>query len=345
LERLGLLGLLGLLGHRVAAIGSELCCALRLVLVSSTVGLLLDRRTCRMVPLATRSLVGRSAACVAFVEDLRASAEHAVISWTGDHWEVRDLGSLNGTWVDGRRLNAGERVAIARDATLGLGAPDAAWILADDRAAGPAARNELTGELVHASAGLLAVPSPDDPRATVFCNAEGRWTVELRGECSAIEDHARLELDGDGWRLFLPPRLGAVPDTLEDPGEATALAALRLDFAPSKDEEHVDVVVHTGDGRALPLPTRASSYMLLTLARARLDDAAREIAIEDRGWMYASELAEMLQYSPERLNIEIFRVRALFAKLGIVDATRLIERRASTRQLRIGVAELRVTRR
>jgi hypothetical protein len=315
------------------------------VIPFQTVGLLLDRRTCRLVPLATRSLIGRSPACLAFVDDLRASAEHAVISWTGEHWEVRDLGSLNGTWLDGRRLTAGERVMIGRDATLGLGAPDAAWILVDDHAAGPSARNAATGEIIHASAGLLALPSTDDPRATVFWNAEAGWRIELQGEVSAVEDRACVNVDHVVWTLFLPPRLGPVPDTLEARGEALELTAISLGFAPSMDEEHVDVLVRTADGRTLPVPTRSNHYMLLTLARARLEDAENGIAIADQGWIYASAFAEMLQYSPERLNIEIFRARALFAKLGFVDATQLIERRASTRQLRIGVARLDVARR
>jgi hypothetical protein len=52
----------------------------------------------------------------------------------------------------------------------------------------------------------------------------------------------------------------------------------------------------------------------------------------------------MLQYTAERLNLEIFRARALLAKLGFADSTHLIERRAGTRQLRIGIARLQVVR-
>jgi hypothetical protein len=85
--------------------------------------------------------------------------------------------------------------------------------------------------------------------------------------------------------------------------------------------------------------------VLLTLARARLEDARTGVAPEERGWIYASRLADMLQYTLERLNLEIFRARSLFAKLGFADATRLIERRTVSRQLRIGVSGLHVIRR
>jgi hypothetical protein len=84
--------------------------------------------------------------------------------------------------------------------------------------------------------------------------------------------------------------------------------------------------------------------VLLTLARARIEDARDGLAAGEQGWIYASDLARMLQYTAERLNLEIFRSRSLFAKLGFADATELIERRPATRQLRIGVARLQVTR-
>jgi hypothetical protein len=52
----------------------------------------------------------------------------------------------------------------------------------------------------------------------------------------------------------------------------------------------------------------------------------------------------MLHYTAERLNLEIFRARSMFAKYGFVDSTNLIERRPANRQVRIGVARLHVTR-
>jgi hypothetical protein len=308
------------------------------------VGLLLETCSGRLITLPAHALVGRSSACAVVLDDPRASAEHAAIAWSGERWELRDLGSLNGTWLDGRRLAAGERAPLHRDAKLGFGSAAASWILADDRPAGPAARNEATAELVHATSGLLALPSADQPRATVFRRADGQWLVELGAELRTIADRDRLELDSVPWSLFLPSELGPLPETLKADGSLLVLGDVSLCFAPSLDEEHVDLRVRMADGRESVLPPRSSHYMLLTLARARLDDARSGIAPDEQGWLYAADFARMLQYSPERLNIEIFRARALFAKLGFSDSTQLIERRATTRQLRIGAARLQVTR-
>lgn len=49
-------------------------------------------------------VVGRDDAADAHVEDETVSRRHAVIQPEGDHFIIEDLGSQNGTWVDGRRL-------------------------------------------------------------------------------------------------------------------------------------------------------------------------------------------------------------------------------------------------
>ncbi|MEO1336418.1 MAG: FHA domain-containing protein, partial [Myxococcota bacterium] len=54
--------------------------------------------------LAAQCLVGRSAACQIRLDDRYVSSEHAKLVWTGSKWQVRDLGSRNGTFVDGRRV-------------------------------------------------------------------------------------------------------------------------------------------------------------------------------------------------------------------------------------------------
>ncbi len=49
-------------------------------------------------------VVGRDETADLHVEDETASRRHAVILREGNHYVIEDLGSQNGTWVDGRRL-------------------------------------------------------------------------------------------------------------------------------------------------------------------------------------------------------------------------------------------------
>jgi len=45
--------------------------------------------------------LGRSDTADVHVEDMRASREHAELRWTGASWEITDLSTPNGTFVDG----------------------------------------------------------------------------------------------------------------------------------------------------------------------------------------------------------------------------------------------------
>lgn len=305
-------------------------------------GLLVDTNTGWAATLSARVLIGRSPACEIRIEDPLASAEHASISWSGERWELRDLGSMNGTWMDGRRLEPGARVPLRREARLGFGDAGDAWMLIDDRAPGPAARNEATGEIMHATSGLLALPSTDDPRAMVFRRPDGGWVVEQALEQRDVADRTRLEIGGTCWCLLLPSELGPLPETLKAGGAPRTLEQVSVWFSPSHDEEHVEVRLKTAAGDELRLPDRSSHYLLLTLARARLEDERNGVAPEEQGWIHAAELASMFRYTGDRLNIEIFRARMQLAKLGFIDSAQLIARRVSSRQIRIGVARVHV---
>ena len=65
-------------------------------------------------------VVGRSPECSICVEDEFASNLHARIYQTGEGYYVEDLGSTNGTYVNGRRINYptelryGDRIRVGR---------------------------------------------------------------------------------------------------------------------------------------------------------------------------------------------------------------------------------------
>ncbi|MFN0153347.1 MAG: FHA domain-containing protein [Gaiella sp.] len=57
-------------------------------------------------PLAEGTIgVGRSPECPIFLDDVTVSRHHAEIVRSGDETTIRDLGSLNGTFVNRRRID------------------------------------------------------------------------------------------------------------------------------------------------------------------------------------------------------------------------------------------------
>lgn len=289
------------------------------------------------VVLPARCLIGRARPCDLVIAAKLVSSQHAALEWIGADWELCDLGSRNGTYVDGRRLAAGERCVVRRGAELCFGADSLAYVLRD---AGPPelmARELATGELRLAEGGYLVLPSAQHPECGVYQDPQGRWISEAQGEPAEIDDRAVIATSGGAmWCVYLPTSVAA---TLKGDDVPMQLAQLRLRFAFTRDEEHIELVAH-GQGRTLDLQARAHHYPLLLLARQRLADIRAGVAEPEQGWVRQEELLRMLRMQESHLNISIHRARTQLGKLGVLDAAALVERRSTTKQLRVGIGQL-----
>jgi hypothetical protein len=288
-------------------------------------------------PLPARLVVGRSSSCGWTVDDRHISGEHATLAWTGSGWVIRDLGSRNGTFVDGERLEPGEPRPLATGAKLGFGRadPDAAFELVDDGA--PAALAEAPdGALVMATDGLLALPDAASPTAVVFADSRGGWVVEAEDESRAITDGETLLVDGQPWVVRLPASLEGTATVDAGP----TIDTVRLRFAVSMDEEHVEItILHRG--RETPLEAREHGYILLTLARARQADA--ELALAEQGWIDRDRLLKMLGLDTNALNVGIYRARGQLSAAGIDGAAGVVQVRRGQRRFGLEPDRFEVT--
>jgi pSer/pThr/pTyr-binding forkhead associated (FHA) protein len=57
-------------------------------------------------PDADKTLIGRSPECDVFLDDVTVSRRHAELTRDGDTFAIRDLGSLNGTYVNRHRIES-----------------------------------------------------------------------------------------------------------------------------------------------------------------------------------------------------------------------------------------------
>ncbi len=242
----------------------------------SAVGSLRHTTSGRSFELALEQVLGRASSAGIVIESPKASALHAELRWVGDHWELHDLGSRNGTFVGHRRLEPGERARLAEGERLAFGDPLDEWKLVDARA--PSSR---------VAASRLA-------------------------------------------------------ETEQERAPSPKAAELELAFAVSKDEEHVTVVAFHAGGVA-ELPASNLHYLLLVLARKRLEDRGRaDLDSDEHGWMYVDDLCGKLRLDPSHLNVTIFRLRKQLERLGVADAAGIVERRRTTGQVRIGVGALSI---
>ncbi|MCA9526759.1 MAG: FHA domain-containing protein [Myxococcales bacterium] len=267
--------------------------------------------------LTARTIVGRAAACGLRLDSPRVSGEHAVIMWTGTTWQVRDLGSRNGTVVDGRRLEPGEAVVTSVGSRVAFGDQVFEWLQA---AAPVAAATSDTGRRAVADGGVLPIPDRDDPEVIVFWRPGG-WVME--DEAGLRPAVAEVRVQGERWRLELPEAFEA---TVED--TSLRLAEVRVRLAVSRDEEYVVARWDLG-GRSVLVESRAHHYLLVTLARLRL-------AEPEDGWVATDDLCRMLALDRRALNVQVFRARHELADLGVQDAASLVERRPGA-LLRLGM--------
>jgi hypothetical protein len=293
----------------------------------------------RTLVLPARCLVGRSRDCDLVVRARDVSSRHAMLEHDGADWVLRDLGSRNGTWLDGERFGVGSARVVPTGARVGFGREAEPWVLQDAAPPEPVACCMGDDRQRLAEGGYLVLPGADAPEHCIYRSSDGRFVSEHQGSTRAIEDREIVSLhDGSAWRVHLP---GADAATWQEDPTALSLARLRLRLAYSRDEEHVEVVASCGEQR-LDLKARAHHYALLVLARRRLADAAAGMPEAEQGWIRQDELGTMLRMTDNHLYITIHRARTQLGELGVADAAGLVERRPGTRMLRLGVGRLEV---
>ncbi len=288
-------------------------------------GRLIRERDGRSFFLLARTLVGRSPTATIILEEHYASSEHASIGWSGTRWEIRDLGSKNGTFVDGKAVRPGQAATLSPGSTIGFGEMSG-WTLADASGAGPAATDVASGEVVAGGAEILALPSEATPERTIFrSDVAGRWNMEHDGETAVVVDGQTVEAGGRTFRLALPSDGTGTP-TVET---SFAIPNVTVRFDVSQNEEDVDVSLSFRT-EVVPLERREHHYLLLTLARARREDAELEEA--KRGWRTNDELHKMLRMDVAHLNVQIHRARKQLEAVGLEGAASIVEVRRGAKR-------------
>lgn len=282
--------------------------------------------------------VGRRLGSSLMIAEPYVSGRHALIRWTGDAWELRDLGSRNGTYCNDEALPAGVDRRLEPGDRIAFGKREQLWVMEDISAPEVTVLPVGNGPSICLSGGMFVIPSVASPEVTIYQNANGVWMLEHADQGSySLRNTQVFEVDGQSYKFISPQTLDKT--SAVDPDQELSMANASLTFLVSRDEEHVYVTLKL---RREPhaLGAHTQNYLLLTLARQRLVDSKNGDDEASAGWMYGDQLARGLQISSTQLNVDVHRVRQRFAKLPLLDPASIIERRTRTRQLRIGTGHL-----
>lgn len=298
-------------------------------------GVLKREDSSSLIVLHAETTIGRSSHSTLVIADSLVSSLHASVRWRPNHWEARDLGSTNGTFVNGARLESGRARPLQVGDTICFGSRAVPYRMLD--ASQPALMATADdGEIIVAEGSVLTIPD-GEPVVSVFRNASGEWLAEHADGAGPVHCGYHVIAGGKRWVVTLPNDVTTTNAAQEHDVRASSLL-----FEVSADEESVVLTVEHPSGRTV-LGRRAFNYMLLTLARRRLDDARASLCDAECGWIHLDELSRSLRTEPEHINVDIFRFRrALGASFH--NAADVIERRVGAGELRLGVREIGIRR-
>jgi hypothetical protein len=284
-------------------------------------------------------LVGRAPEAELRIDRPAVSWRHASVRWTGRGWELQDLGSLNHTFLNGNRVEPGTRTLLRIGSRLRFGDGDSEWLVVDVDPPEAVATALDDNSRISPHDGLIVLPSPDAPEVSLYRQADGTWIAEGPDR---VWEPDRDEVVVAGGRRFRFEPGSAVHATSTSVRRSVTPAAIALEFLVSRNEEQVDLCIVYGGERS-SLKPRAHTYLLLTLARLRLQDQADPALLPtSHGWVEQSRLIKMLATGVSQLALDIYRARRQFSDAGVVDSAQIVERRASSRELRIGVEKITI---
>jgi hypothetical protein len=287
-------------------------------------------------------VIGRLPAprCSLTLDEPYVSGVHAELRWTGGAWEVKDLGSRNGTYLEGRRLDPSTPHRIGTGSRIAFGKREREWEVVDVSPPPVMAVPLGGGDPVLLRDDFIALPSSDDPRATIYRTIDGAWVLESPDEAPrTLADQQTFEAIGRLWRFSCSDMPPATLATDEVRKRRMEIGDLELAFSVSRDEEYVHLAMRHA-GHEIDMGSRKHNYLLLTLARRRLRESTQGLPDTSCGWIDQEDLAHDPSMAPPQLNIDVFRIREQFAKAGVVDAAGIVERRPG--QLRFGTSRVSI---
>lgn len=290
---------------------------------------------------------GRDARCSTVLVSSAVSRFHARLGWTGEHWTLRDLGSRNGTYHNGRRLAEGRSVVLHPNDRVAFGDFNEEYVLKQiDPPQSVLLVRDADGRCDHvALTSVLPLPSPERPLCTLFLGAGREISLEREtGELEHLGHGSTFEVEDTRYQVVLADQPGDYPQTgSSDLDRSQVNICLEIGVAP--DEESAEVLLREGNERRRYAP-KTHFYLLAHLARIRQahgdiqPDGTRDH--NEHGWVDCEALCKDLRINREHLAQQVFRIRQELKADAPALAEAILDRRLRGR-MRIGLPPQQVS--
>ncbi|MCV6591108.1 MAG: FHA domain-containing protein [Marinobacterium sp.] len=296
--------------------------------------------TGELVELRVHHLIGRKSGAVdTFLSSPDVSQMHSTIKWNGAEWSVEDF-SRNGTWMDHKKLVPRQAYTMKNGSVIRFGKKnESCWEVVDLMP--PVASLEKvsdSGVIIELEDSML-IPGQEIPAASIFKDGLGNWLCDIDGDINPLENNQIVNINNEMWRFYSdqPHYL-----TKNYEGEHLSSGTVAI-FNTSLDEEHVSLTLKNKEA-VFDLGERIHHYLLLVLARKRIEDRNAGLDSLTQGWIETSELVQMLGIDESHANIQVYRARQQVMKaVSLKDLkTNIVERRNGS--LRFGLQNIQIIR-
>lgn len=285
----------------------------------------------RIGEVGARSLtLGRSPSSDLVFADARVSWQHTTFAFESGVLWVKDLGSRNGTFVNGERVTSprvvadGDRVGIGPDITLAVEFVGSAPVLmpqaltVEDVASG--VRYPMRSErFTIGEGGDIAAPGAG---ATLLLTGPEDLWLGIDGEDRPLRLDEPFDVDGRGY-VVRQASLDRSPtfEAPAEPGGRRAPYALEASLNGEGGAEATVIDEHLGRAHRVEGENRA--LLLYVLGRRALTDADAGVSSGERGWLTDDDASVAIWgraqagRDPNALHVLIHRVRKELAAAGL----------------------------
>jgi hypothetical protein len=232
-----------------------------------------------------------------------ASRNHTTITWDGEDWQVKDI-SLNGTYINASRIPRGQYQPLNLADKIQFGGLDeTTWEVLD-------LTPPITG-LVPINSDLsfialfdIVILPIEESEIMIYLSEQSQWICEVDGNSHILTIGDVVGVGRQRWQFVegRPSTATTVNNTLPQPQD------IKFHFNASQNEEHVSLNLIV-DNKPIKMGRRSHHYLLLLLARQRLDDSEKGLHPTEQGWINKDHLIKMTGTLEQHLNILIYRFR------------------------------------
>lgn len=254
------------------------------------------------------------------------SRHHAIIELSGGKWQLRDV-STNGVWLNDKKIdkNISYKLSINDKIDFAI-VGENSFVVGNLDTDGRYLVSQSSPQQAIELCDQMVLPNEQDPQFIIYHDKIiDYWFIEdlNTNDRQALFDGGIVRAMGTQWQYLCTTELQAT----EVSHATNTSSPCTLQFNVSQDEENTHLKVIVND-KEFDLGARTHHYLLLLLARYRIEDKDAGTELSMQGWQYREQLAKDLGVQMNHMNILLHRARKQLADLaeqGAEDLSYLVE--------------------